>query len=182
MAPKQIKKTTEETPKTESIDILMKEWAEIAKEETTIDEAKNAIIKRKEAMITKLWAHLNKNPTEQIVTEKPVEKVAEVEKPKKAPIKKSKASEEEVVEEKPKKAPTKKVKASEEVVEEKPKKEVPVKVATKKVSAPPKGSAKPKPVTETEVKKLENESSSETDVDSLSSVSSESDGSDGGED
>ncbi len=189
MPPKQIKKTEIKTE--EPIELLMKEWADIAKEEAVIDEAKNKIIKRKEAMITKLWDHINKNPTEQILIEKPkepvVEKVKEpvVEKPKApAKTKKTKASEEEIEEETPKapvkKAAVKKAAAKEEkpVVEEKPK----TPAATKKVTAPPKGTAKPKVVNEAEVKKLEHDSSSDTDVDSLSSVSSESEGSDGGED
>jgi hypothetical protein len=193
MPPKQIKKTEIKTEEP-VIDQLLKDWTLLTKEEATIDEAKSQIIKRKEAMISKLWEHFNKNPTEQVLAEKPVE-VKSVEKEvTKTPAKTKKAkATEEVEEDVPKtpvkKAPTKKVAAKEEKteVEEKPvtkkvaaKEEKPV--ATKKVSAPPKGTAKPKVATETEVKKLENESSSDTDVDSLSSVSSESEGSDGGED
>ena len=209
MPPKQIKKTEVkiEEPIVSDIDKLMKEWAEIVNEEAIIDEAKGKIIKRKEAMITKLWDHLNKNPTDQVLIEKPVEKEPAAEKSK-TPIKSKKTKAPEEVEEEHapvvpvKKAPTKKavVKTTEEEPAHEPsvatkkvatkkvsaKEETPVeekpKVAPKKIAAPPKGAAKPKTSTEVEVKKLENDSSSDTDVESLSSVSSESEGSDGGED
>jgi hypothetical protein len=229
MAPKVSKKTVSETKvetpivvSTESsIEIIKQEWHAIIKEITSTVDKLSELEKKRDELVSKLWNIMNKNPTEHIVEEEPVEeKKSSVKTTKsKTPVKKtdniiddsenadsvkpkSKAKvvkaepkpEPESEDEKPAEKPAVKAKIStkpkpkaetktETKVETKAQPKVDVKKAPasgKKISAPVKGTPKPKIDEDSEDEKARpvmNDSSSESDVDSLSSVSSESEAS-----
>ncbi len=178
MPPKTTKKTVEAPqPAEDSIDSLKQEWMTVVKDISNINDQLTILSTKRDEIVTKIWELMNKNPVE-AVEEKPapkkggkaVAKEEDEEEKKPAPKKATKAEEPE------KKAPAKKTtKAVEkEKPAEKPAKETPAKKApAKKVSAPAKGTPKPKLDEDEEeaTQALDKESSSETDLDSLSSVS-----------
>ncbi len=193
--PPKTKKTTETTvaPVTgDSLDKLKEEWLSTVKKINDITEQLDVLAKQRDEIVSKIWEHMNKNQTELTTPEdkNPQETVktkSAVKKTTKSevidddkPVAPKKPVKQEVdEEEKPvaaKKAPAKKTAAKEPVKETT---KEPVKKVVKKVSAPAKGTPKPKLDDDDDGdKQLVHESSSETDLDSLSSVS-ESEGSDG---
>jgi hypothetical protein len=200
MPPKQAKK---QVPETATIDIvqLQKKWADNVKEIITIREKLSHHEKLNDELISQLWEVMNKNPTncEVVVeeTEKPVAKTVKKDKPEededkpatkaapKSATKKTVVKTTEDTDEKPAEKAIKTVKKKAEKPEvEKPaeKPEVKKPAAKGKITAPTKGTPKPKSSNDEEKKPVIPDSSSDdTDIDSLSSVSSESDAS-GGED
>ena len=195
------------TPKIEE---LQMEWANNAKEILILCEKMNELQEHNAKLINKMVEYMNKNPTsEEIIipaADKSADKSADkpAEKTTKTVKSKAKAVEEEDSETKPKTkaAPKSAAKKKETKVEvepeaeaeevEKPKEEKQVKKTTKtapatpvkgKITAPSKGTPKPKSAEKEDGGKsiIEESSSEDTDIDSLSSVSSESDAS-GGED
>jgi Ribonuclease G/E len=169
MASKNVKKVVEST---DNIDSLKEEWLTVVKEVTTLQEKLKELDTRQQSIVSRIWTLMNKNPSEVIIDSK--EQSDEVAEPvKKKSVRKSKKVETETSDE-PVKKPVRKspVKKTEPVVEEE-------KQVKKKVSAPKTTTKKntPPPVPEP----VNHESSSDTDLDSLSSVSSESEAS-GGED
>ena len=208
MPPKQTKKTTNATISTDdnALNVSKKEWADNVSEIISLREKLTTLEKRNEEIVNKIWEIINKNPTEQVVIEatkvedekKPIKsKTEEPEsKPKKAAPKSKAKVKEEVVEDSdveiegpapvvaPKKAAVKKDTKAKETKETKETKK-PTAAATKgKISAPSKGTPKPKQVDsdDEKPKPIMNDSSSDTEVDSLSSVSDESDASGGDND
>jgi hypothetical protein len=211
MPPKQTKKQTiDDKPVTpdsnDSIDSIQKEWATNVRDIISAREKLSLLEKRNEELISKLWEKMNKNPSDnhdKVVIEASKEEKKPI-KPKKIEPKEENESENEA-EVKPKAKATKTKKADVKPEVEKPKEEEkPIKKVVKKtesktetkevkeepkkapvkskITAPSKGTPKPKAVEDEKPKQtIEEDSDSETDVDSLSSVSSESDAS-GGED
>lgn len=208
MPPKQIKKQVEKStekhiepivndPKIE-IELLQKEWAENVKEIISIQDKLSQLNKKNNELVSKLCEIMNKNPVDAIVIEakQPVKsdetddetetKKVKVTKPVSAKVTKT-VTKPDIEEDKK----TKKIVKKDEPVEDKPskkivKKEEPKVTVTKtkgKITAPAKGTVKPKnnDSEDEKPKHVIDDSSSDTEVDSLSSVSSESDAS-GGED
>ena len=204
--PPKTKKTTENTvpvtaPVTvDSLDKLKEEWLSTVKQINDITEQLDVLAKLRDEIVSKIWEHMNKNQTDVTTTEekhpkdnakktdtksatKKITKSEVVEEEKPAASKKKETVKQEVDEEEktvaPKKAPAKKTTTK----EKEPVKE-PVKKVTKKVSAPAKGTPKPQLDDDDDdgAKPLAHESSSETDLDSLSSVSESEASVSGGED
>jgi hypothetical protein len=185
----------------DSIETIQKEWASNVSEIINMREKLSILEKRNEDLVSKLWEKMNKTPSEQIVIESTpkIEEEKKPKEPKEIKVKKVEPkepdSDEEEEEVKPKtKVATKKAKPEVEKPKEEKKKLVkkvePVKEEPKKapvkgkITAPSKGTPKPKATDsddEKPKKVIVEDSSSDTEVDSLSSVSSESDAS-GGED
>ncbi len=204
MPPKQTKKQVSEPvieKESETIESIQKEWSNNVKEINTIREKLSHLEKHNEELIAKLWDKMNKNPSDQVIIEgnqdskpkkvetKEVEKdtdsevkpIKSTKKPKQSEVEKPQEVEVKPVKPATKKTPVKKTEVKE--VKEAPveeKKKAPIKG---KITAPTKGTPKPKVVEsdDEKPKPLNNDSSSDTEIDSLSSVSSESDAS-GGED
>jgi hypothetical protein len=211
MPPKQTKKQTSDIEKpvdNDAVSSIKEEWSNNVQEILKAREKLALLEKRNEDIISKLWAVMKKNPSEQVIIEaenkdekKPVKSKktdTETEEPEVKPVvavkatkakatsKKSDVKNEiEAEEEKP--SPVKKPisKNTKDVKETKETKDTKLSTPTKgKISAPSKGAAKPKQIEQEEEKpkpSINDDSSSDTEVDSLSSVSSESDAS-GGED
>jgi hypothetical protein len=195
-----------------NLSTIKKEWIDNVNEIVTIREKLVLLEKRNEELVNKIWEIMNKNPSEQVVIEsvhkeeekKSVKsKKVEVEtedsetKPKSKTTTKSKAKQEAKPEVEPeedeKPLPIKKAvsakKDTKETKEIKDKKDTkkpaaPAPAVKGKISAPSKGTPKPKTVDSDDEKPkptINDDSSSDTEIDSLSSVSDESDAS-GGED
>ena len=188
MPPKQTKKAVSapavETTSAPSLDTLKQEWMVVVKDISTHHEKLALLEKRRDELVTKLWEHMNKNPQEQVITPVVEEKKATKGKKTTEPVEQPVEPPVEQPVEPPKKSKTTRTKQVEEkkpVVEEPVAKgKTQVKTPVKKVSAPSKGTPKRKVDIDTDEEKpkpVTHDSSSETDLESLSSVS-ESDGSD----
>lgn len=184
----------------ESLDTLKQEWLKVVKDIATASEKIALLEKQRDELVSKLWEQMKKNPTETFAPELTEEKKSVKGKAKASdtppsvppPVAKSKSKktvpvESDDVVEPPvaAKAKGKKAPVVEHVVTAKPSSAKTL-VAKGKVSAPAKGAPKPKLDEDSEDSELPkplatHESSSDTDLSSLSSVSSESEAS-GGED
>lgn len=204
-------KNTNTATSAPSVDTIKQEWLNVVKDITDINEKLDHLCKRRDELVSQLWVHLNKDPASTVLDNENVPEKAPTKKaPTKkndeqtssTPVKKppttvsgkksSKTSNATVAEENSstptpatgKKVPVKKGSKVKQVEDEDTPvlENTPTKAPTKKISAPSKGTPKPKLEIDSEdVNQNEEPSSEETDLDSLSSVSSESDAS-GGED